>query len=92
MCNEFLDYCHVQFPDVGPRLYKCNMILNIYFVALYLVAPYAPSRTVVFYQLSSNTHPKSSIVASVLVQCKTLRHVVTSSAECETAGVFYNAQ
>ena len=27
-----------------------------------------------------------------MVECKTLRHVVASAAEAETAGVFHNAQ
>ena len=35
-------------------------------------------------------HPK--VNGAILVECKTLRHVVSSAAEAETGGVFHNAQ
>ena len=37
-----------------------------------------------------NKHP--TINGAILVECKTLRHVISSAAEAETAGIFQNAQ
>ena len=37
-------------------------------------------------------HYAASAPSSILVECKTLRHVVALSAEAEVAGVFHNAQ
>ena len=39
---------------------------------------------------SKTNHPK--VNGAILVECKTLRHVVASSAEAECAGIFHNAQ
>ena len=83
--NHLLNYC-ATYPNVGLQYHKSNMVLSIDSDASYLVAPYAKSRIVGYYHLSPP--PSSFINAPILVECKTLRHVVTSSAECETAGVF----
>ena len=39
---------------------------------------------------SKTAHPVLN--GAILVECKTLRHVVASAAEAEVAGVFHNAQ
>ena len=63
------------------------MVLSIDSDTSYLVAFSATCRIAVCYHLSS---PLSSFFsAPILVECKTLRHIVTSSAEYETVGVFF---
>ena len=39
-----------------------------------------------------NTPSQTTLNGAVQVECKTLRHVVSSAAEAETAGVFHNSQ
>ena len=68
------------------------MVLNIHSDASYLVAPYAKSRISGYFFLSSSNTNTTKHDAPILVECKTLRHVVASSAECETAAAFHNAQ
>ena len=62
------------------------MILNIDSDAAYLVAPKVRSRVAGYYHLSSipnvTQHPRLN--GSVLVECKTLRDVVSSAADAET--------
>ena len=66
------------------------MVLYVDSDAACLIAPQAKSRVTGFYHLfifpsKSKTPP---INGGVLVECKTLRHVVTSAAEVEIAGIF----
>ena len=42
--------------------------------------------------LNSNKRSNPSVNGAILIECKTLCHVVSSSAEAETAGLFHNAQ
>ena len=62
--------------------------------AAYLVAPKARSRIAGFYYFKHNPNGNIQSPSShpVLVECQCLRHVVSSAAEAETAGLFYNAQ
>ena len=67
------------------------MKLHIDSDAAYLVAPKARSRVAGYFQLTD--HPPTKLHnGAILVECKTLRHVVSSSAEAETGGIFHNAQ
>ena len=70
------------------------MVLHISSDAAYLVPPYPKSRIAGFYQLSNNEMPgkPQSLNGGLLVEYKTLLHVVASAAETEIAGVFHNAQ
>ena len=58
------------------------------------MAPKAGSCTSGYFYLSN--HPRRtqtpSLNGAILVECKTLRHVVSSAAEAETAGGFHNTQ
>ena len=67
------------------------MTLNVHSDAAFLVAPEAKSRIAGFFFLQNPMHLTIQN-APLLVECKTLKHVVTSAAECETAAVFHNAQ
>ena len=70
------------------------MILNVDSDAAYLVAPKARSRIAGYFQLNTQPKPEYSqeINGAIMVNCTTLRHVVSSAAEAETAGVYHNAQ
>ena len=88
-----MDYV-ATYPDTYIRFYASDMILNIDSDAAYLVAPKARSRVAGYFQLgslpTSTQHP--TLNGAVLVECKTLRHVVSSEAEAEIGGIFHNAQ
>ena len=76
---------------MGIRYQASAMILHIDSDASYLIAPEAKSRITGYFKV--NNKPSNTINnAPILVECHTLKHVVTSSAECETAGVFQNAK
>ena len=63
--------------------------------AAYLVAPMAKSRIAGYFYCSDTTKTKlftPPLNRPLHVKCKVLRHVVTSAAEAETAGLFYNCQ
>ena len=68
------------------------MTLNVHSDTAFLVAPEAKSRIAGF----SFYKPLYTTIqnAPILVECKILKHVVTSAAECETTAVFhmYNKQ
>ena len=91
--QQLMDYV-ATYPDTYIRFHASDMILNIDSDAAYLVAPKARSRVAGYFQLgslpTSTQHPKLN--GAVLVECKTLRHVVSSAAEAETGGIFHNAQ
>ena len=91
--QQLMDYV-ATYPDTYIRFYASDMILNIDSDAAYLVAPKSRSRVAGYFHLASipkiHEHPKLN--GAVLVECKTLRHVVSSAAEAETGGIFHNAQ
>jgi hypothetical protein len=90
-CQILLDYC-ATYPNVMLRYQASDMVLTIDSDAAYLVAPSAKSRVAGYFQLNSKRRSNPHTNAAILIECKTLRHVVASSAEAETAGVFHNAQ
>ena len=63
--------------------------------AAYLVAQHAKNRIAGYFQLNNKDYPSNPstfLNGAILVECKTLRHVVASSAENETVAAFHNAQ
>ena len=74
------------------RYHANDMVLTIDSDAAYLVAPKARSRIAGYFQLNSGLSSPHLTNGAILVECKTLRLVVVSSAEVETAGIFHNAQ
>ena len=71
------------------------MQLHVDSDAAYLVAPKAKSCISGYfycYDKATETPPKPPLNGPLHVECKVLRHVVTSAAEAETAGLFYNCQ
>ena len=87
-CHTLLDYV-ASHPNTILRFHASDMLLAIDSDAAYLVAPQARSRVAGYFQLNSLP---DTVNGALLVECKTLRHVVASSAEAETACIFYNAQ
>ena len=67
------------------------MTLTIHSDASFLVAPEAKSCIAGFFSLQQPLHT-STQNAPILMECKTLKRVVTSAVECETAAAFHNAQ
>ena len=87
-----MDYV-ATYPNAYLRYYASDMVLHVDSDAAYLVAPNARSRISGYFHLSDHPnitkHPKLN--GAILVECKTLRHVVSSSAEAEVAGIYHNA-
>ena len=86
-----MDYLHT-YQNAHVRYYASDMILHIDSDAAYLVAPKARSRIAGYFYMSShpNVTKRPRLNGAILVECKVLRHVVSSSAEAETAGIFHN--
>jgi hypothetical protein len=95
-CTMLLDYAAI-YPLAIIRYYASDMALNVDTDAAYLVLPNAWSCYAGHYILSDTPplppeipNPKPN--AAILTVCKTIRNVMTSAAEAETAGVFGNGQ
>ena len=84
-----MDYC-ATYPDATIWYHTSDMILNVESDVAYLVAPNATSRVAGYYYLSNAAGTLHNPPIQVL--CKLLRHVVSSAAEAETVGTFYNGQ
>ena len=92
--HRLLDYVATH-PNAIIRYHASDMILYIDSDAAYLVMPGAKSRISGYFQLGNKngfTSFPNGVNGAILVECKTLRHVVASAAEAETGGVFHNAQ
>ena len=91
-CIRLMDYV-ATYPDAYIRYHASDMILNVESDAAYLVLPNAKSRIAGFFQLTDR-HPTNnkSPNGPLLVECKTIKHVVTSAAEAETSALFHNAK
>ena len=92
--NMLLNYLNT-YKNAVVRFHASDMTLYVDSDAAYLVAPKAKSRIAGFFYCSNNstTNPPSPPLNGPFhVECKILRHVVTSAAEAETAGLFYNCQ
>ena len=87
-CNRLMDYI-ATYPNAFIRYHASDMILNVDSDAAYLVLPNARSRIAGFFHLTNKTNPFRN--GPLLVECKTLRHVVTSTAEAETSACYHNA-
>ena len=90
-----LDYLSTH-PDSKIRYTKSDMILHLDSDAAYLVALKARSRVAGYFycgqQYNKNITQSTTLNGPIHIECKTLKHVVASAAEAETAGLFYNCQ
>ena len=94
-CNQVLDYVATH-PLAVIRYRASDMILMTDTDAAYLVLPKARSRIAGHYYFTNRMDDYTQGIpmanGPVLTECKTLRSVVSSSAEAETGGTFANAQ
>ena len=92
-CQQLLDYANT-YQNVSVRYRASAMILNVEKDAAYLVLPKAKSRLAGYYYMGYNRQAQTTreVNGAILVECKTIDHVVASAAEAETAGLFHNAQ
>ena len=92
-CNRLLDYV-ATYPNTTVRYRASNMKLHIDSDAAYLVMPKARSRIAGYFNFGqpNTTLTQENPNGAVLIECKTLRHVVASAAEAEVGGIFHNAQ
>ena len=92
-CLRLLDYI-ATYPNPILRFYASDMILTAESDAAYLVLPKARSRAAGIFYLhnkpTSKPHPQ--INGAILIECTTLRHVVSSAAEAEIGALFHNAR
>ena len=88
--RRLLDYV-ATYPKAYLRFYASNMLLQIDSDAAYLVLPKARSRLAGYFRLLDK-NKKFKYNGAILIECKTIRHVVSSAAEAETHGVFHNAK
>ena len=94
--SMLLDYC-ATYPNATIRYYASDMVLHVDSDAAYLVLPNARSRYAGHFYLSNHPpalpqKPNPKPNGPILTECKTIRNIVASAAETETAGVFGNAQ
>ena len=70
------------------------MILHVDSDTTYLVLPNTKSRVTRYFYLSdySDQDISPTLNRAILVECKGIKHVVSSSAKAETVGLFYNTQ
>ena len=83
-----------SFPDRYLRYRASNMQLHIDSDASYLVESRARSRVAGFYYFkhTPTNQIQTPMNHPLLVECRLLRHVVTSAAEAEVSALFHNAQ
>ena len=91
--QRLMDYANT-YQHAYVRFYASDMQLMIDSDAAYLVLPKARSRIAGYFRLANiPTSPfKYKDNGAILIECHTLRDVVTSAAEAETKGVFQNAK
>ena len=91
--QRLVDYINT-YPNIYIRFYASDIILQVDRDAAYLVTPKARSRITGYFYLSDHSnitkHPKLN--GAILVECKTLRHVVSYFAESKVAGIYHNTR
>ena len=78
-CHRVLDYVATK-PNVSLIFHKIYMVFTIDSYDAYLLKPLAHNRVAGYFQLNSNNKPSNFVTGEILVECKTLRHDVASSA------------
>ena len=73
-----------------------EIILHVDYDAAILVAPNARIRVIKLYYCGGtyerSTIPRSKINGPIHIECRTLKHAVTSATEAETGGLFHICQ
>ena len=92
-CKQLLDYVSWH-PNATIHYHASNMIPHVDSNAVFIVLPRARSRLTGHFSLDPGPL-KTPVISSncpILTKCKTIRHVVSSAVETETAVLFHNAQ
>ena len=89
--QRLLDYANT-YSRAYIRFYASDMQMMVDSDAAYLVLPKARSRIAGYFRLANKPFNKHKYKdnGAILIECHTLRHVVSSAAEAETKGVFQN--
>ena len=82
----------ITHPDATIRYKASNMTLQVDTDAAYLVLPKSRSRCAGHFYLTNKDLENPPPNGPIFTLCKTIRNVVSSSAEAETSGAFLNAQ
>ena len=88
--QQLIDYA-ATYPDAFVRFYASDTILHIDTDTAHLVLPKAHSCLAEYVYIGNATKEKV-LNGAILIECKTIKHVVASAAEAETCDAFYNAQ
>ena len=90
-CQQLMDYANT-YKHAKIRFYASDMVLEVDSDAAYLVMPKARSRYAGYFRLLDDQQKVNRSVhnGAILIECKTIKNVVTSAAEAETKGVFNN--
>eukprot|EP00957_Ditylum_brightwellii_P066803 5069381-Ditylum_brightwellii.AAC.1 len=90
-----MDYL-ATYPNALLRFFTGNMQLHVDCNAAYLVVNGAESRIACYFYCEFNLHAlnynKTLHNAPILIECRTLKHVVCSAAEAECSALFHNSQ
>ena len=91
--QRLLDYANT-YSNTALRFCASDMQLIVDSDAAYLVLPKAWSRIAGYFRLADKPSKSKYYTdnGAILIECYTLRYVVTSAAEAETKGVLYNAK
>ena len=92
--QQLMDYANI-YQHVFVRYYASDMQLNVDTDAAFLVLPKARSCIAGYFWLPNDPEgPKRQYIDNlpILIECKTLRLVVSSAAESETHSTFHNAK
>ena len=91
-CQRLLDYI-ANYSNPILWFYASDMILTAESDAAYLVLLKARSRADgIFYMHNKPTSkPHHNLNGAILIECTTLRHIVSSAAEAEVGALFHNA-
>ena len=91
-CQQIIDYS-TTYLDVYIYYHASNIVLLVDSDATYLVMPNAKSWIDRYFQLNNDlnriTYP--NINGTILIEYKTLKHIVSSAVKVETVGIFHNA-
>ena len=82
------------YPQPILRYYASDMLLTAESDAAYLVLPKARSQAAGIFYLHNHptSKPHPTLNGAILVECTTLRHVVSSAAEAEVGALYHNAR
>ena len=89
--QHLMDYA-ATYPLAKLRYKASAMVLNVHSDASYLTAPKARSRAGGYFFMGHNNKDSSFMNAPIHIECKIMRHVLSSAPEAEIASLFTISQ